>query len=605
MSSENKRSVKKEEMPQRVQQAAQSMNSGFSDGMRLGYVPQNTGRTSAYPPGFGQTGGFQTYPQQPANDRAGANYASSMTGSQRGYAPSANHRKATGEKARQKSRKPVIIAVSAFALACAAALILYFTDAFGIVSGNRSKTTGTAVAERQLGGTDGTNTQTDSSVQAISRYDETFCPGIYVNGIPLEGMTGNEAFRAVQEQIQRQNDWYVRLVYDGQEAFITAEMLGMKISDESIWNTLEEAWKPVHNFDGTKSNEQRAAEIQQLQTEQQNYRVSGPTAEDVWNRLGIMLNDIKMTIDRQPQDAVMLYFDPTLDYPFVFQDEVYGLSLDVTSLQGQIWQMISTLEIGTVEVQPAVVQTTVTREDLKKHYAKRSEATTPIDKHSTDNRNNNIRRAFESINGYELKAGRQFNFNQVVGKRTIANGFYTAEEYVYGEHQEGVGGGVCQASTTVYQAAVCAGLKINKRKPHSDSVSYTDYGKDATVYWYETDSKPRTDLIFTNNTDSTIYIVAVVESDPNNKKRLRCRVTMYGEDLGENVRYELYAEVVDVLPAPVEPEYVDSEDKVRKKKDGYKVKSYRLKYEGNVLVERKELATDTYKPQAERVYSGN
>jgi hypothetical protein len=52
---------------------------------------------------------------------------------------------------------------------------------------------------------------------------------------------------------------------------------------------------------------------------------------------------------------------------------------------------------------------------------------------------------------------------------------------VYGEHVEGYGGGVCQASTTLYQAAVCAGLQVLKREPHSDKVSYTDLGKDATV----------------------------------------------------------------------------------------------------------------------------
>ena len=121
-----------------------------------------------------------------------------------------------------------------------------------------------------------------------------------------------------------------------------------------------------------------------------------------------------------------------------------------------------------------------------------------------------------------LNPGADFPFNAPVladraDHRHLHRGFYPAIEYVYGEHVEGYGGGVCQASTTLYQAAVCAGLQILKREPHSDSVSYTDYGKDATVYWV---GKRKIDLTFKNNTEDPIYIIAAVQKDPTNKKRL-------------------------------------------------------------------------------------
>ena len=273
--------------------------------------------------------------------------------------------------------------------------------------------------------------------------------------------------------------------------------------------------------------------------------------------------------------------------------------------------MVSKLESGTIELMPTRLEPSVRKADLMKHYMLRSSVYTPIDKHSTENRNMNIQRAFDFINGYVLEPGKTFSFNNVVGERTEARGFYAAIEYVYGEHVEGFGGGVCQASTTLYQAAVCAGLQILKREPHSDSVSYTDYGKDATVYWV---GKRKIDLSFKNTTDEPIYIVASVQKDPSNKKRLIAKVSMYGQDMGD-VRYEIEAEVVETLPAPFEPVYVkdtnatyviykDQQESVSKAKEGYVVKSYRVQYSGSVQTERKELYTDRYEPKPERIYVG-
>ena len=581
-----KQTRRKEQTPERVQQAAQTMAP--VSGMQRGYVPQNTGgyRTTGNIPVTGNKGGYRPAGNPPVTGNTGA-YYNSMTGSQRGYMPAEQHTYKQNRKGKGTTVSKGTIAISVFALICAAVLIVYFA----VIKPQKDE----IIAENEE-----KQRQNEELEAELSPYNETFCPGIYVNGINLEGLTGDQAMARIQEQIRQQNSWSVKLIYGEKEAVITADMLDMTVDNSNIQQVLLEAWEPGHNVDGNKSNEERLAEIKQLRTENRYYYTYRIDNQNTAARIDDLLNQIKGTIDRPAQNASMLYFDPSLEYPFVFQDEEYGLTLDITSLKQQLYQMASSLQGGSLEIQPTLVEPTTKKADLLKHYSLISTAITPIDKHSTDNRNNNIRRSFEFINGYELKAGREFNFNRIVGKRTLANGFYTAEEYVYGEHQEGVGGGVCQASTTVYQAAVCAGLKINKRKPHSDSVSYTDYGKDATVYWFETDKNPRTDLIFTNNTEGTIYIVAVVEPDPSNKKKLRCRVSMYGEDLG-NIRYELTSEIIDVLPPPVEEEIVDSADKVRKAKDGYKVRSYRLKYEGDVLTERKELFTDVYKPQAARV----
>ena len=81
-----------------------------------------------------------------------------------------------------------------------------------------------------------------------------------------------------------------------------------------------------------------------------------------------------------------------------------------------------------------------------------------------------------------MKPGEKFSFNGVVGERSIKNGFYEAVEYAYGTEVMGVGGGSCQASTTVYQAAVEAGLTITDRTPHSKEVSYASYGAGRLIW---------------------------------------------------------------------------------------------------------------------------
>jgi vancomycin resistance protein YoaR len=266
---------------------------------------------------------------------------------------------------------------------------------------------------------------------------------------------------------------------------------------------------------------------------------------------------------------------------------------------------------GTLELQPETVEPEVHILDLQKHYMLRSSVYTPISTSSEENRNNNIRRAFEFINGYVLQPGDQFSFNSVVGQRTEENGFFPAIEYAYGEHVMGIGGGVCQASTTLYQAAVCAGLQIVKRQPHSDAVSYTEYGKDATVYWV---GKRKIDLVFRNSSEDPIYMVASVLQDPSNKRRLIAKVMMYGADMGD-VRYEIETKTVQEIDPPENPVYVkdkegtyvtytDQQKSVSKAKPGYVVESYRVKYAGNTETERTILYTDTYDPKPERIYVG-
>ena len=102
-------------------------------------------------------------------------------------------------------------------------------------------------------------------------------------------------------------------------------------------------------------------------------------------------------------------------------------------------------------------------------------------------RSHNIALATEAINNHVVFPGETFSFNQVVGKRTRERGYLTAPVIVRGELSEDNGGGICQVSSTLYNAIDHAGLKIVQRYSHSRRVPYVPRGRDATVSWYGPD----------------------------------------------------------------------------------------------------------------------
>lgn len=126
---------------------------------------------------------------------------------------------------------------------------------------------------------------------------------------------------------------------------------------------------------------------------------------------------------------------------------------------------------------------------------------------SNANRIHNITLAARKISGTLLMPGQEFSFNQVVGPCTLATGFKPAMEIVRQEYVPGVGGGVCQVVTTLYNAVLLSGLKSTERRPHSLLVGYVPPGRDATVYYNTIDFK------FRNTTDANLMIAAQVQGN--------------------------------------------------------------------------------------------
>ena len=118
----------------------------------------------------------------------------------------------------------------------------------------------------------------------------------------------------------------------------------------------------------------------------------------------------------------------------------------------------------------------------------------------------NIEIAARSISGMIVMPGEEFSFFDVVGECTVPKGYCESTIFYGGELARGIGGGICQVSSTLYNTALIAGMKITERHPHSMRVSYAQPGRDATVnYGY-------LDLRFVNPYDKPVKIVATAEN---------------------------------------------------------------------------------------------
>lgn len=149
---------------------------------------------------------------------------------------------------------------------------------------------------------------------------------------------------------------------------------------------------------------------------------------------------------------------------------------------------------------PKIVVPDLTAADLEQIDGKVGEFSTYYT--GIQNRRDNIVLATHKIDGTLLKAGEIFSYNKVVGPRDRPHGFKEAPQYVHGKHVMGEGGGICQVSSTLFNAALTGGLKIVQRQNHSMPVGYLRHGRDATA------SYGNIDMQFQNDTGAPLYIRA-------------------------------------------------------------------------------------------------
>ena len=413
---------------------------------------------------------------------------------------------------------------------------------------------------------------------------QTFYEGTTVEGVDVSKMTLSNALDYWRDRVEARNASRTVRLDDG--TTITAGELGYTSDYASVLTT---AWS--HGRSGTL--EERYAMASSRMQNPAAYAIHRTPYSDALVDQFVQMQALK--IDRESVDASVADFNVET-YEFTFNPSSTGLQLDTDALRRDV---ISALEAGGGDVTLSVAEQPpeISTEQISEMYGLIDYAITNANA-SSKSRLNNITLAMSMINGTKLAPGETFSFNGTVGQRTSGRGFKMATAYSGGEVTEQVGGGICQVSTTLFNAAVKADMRIDERHNHSLTVHYVDKGKDATVDWGNQDLK------FTNTSADDIYICCYLTDDK------RVRFGIFGRLLpdGEKITLDAVTVKVNKFETEYQPDPSLPHGKLavaQNGRDGYKAEAYKVRWDaaGNEL-SRELLCTSIYKTKNEIILYG-
>lgn len=269
--------------------------------------------------------------------------------------------------------------------------------------------------------------------------------------------------------------------------------------------------------------------------------------------------DIEAIHNEIYKEAVNAYYTTN---PFKVYKEEYGRDFAITLDQAKKLLNEDKIEY---EIQLKNIKPSITVADLDSGAFPNVLSTFTTNYGTGDaNRNANIALAAKSINSTVVMPGEVFSYNDLIGECSTKTGYKTATIYLNGKLSTGVGGGICQVSTTLYNAVLRANLEIVQRRNHSLGVTYVPAGQDAMVNIGTSDFK------FKNNREYPIKVVAYVGTGS-----ITCQI----QGLKQDPEYEV----------KLESKTIESTE------TKYKVETYKVLYLNGKVVSRTWLSTDTYK----------
>lgn len=417
-------------------------------------------------------------------------------------------------------------------------------------------------------------------------------PGVFVDGVSVGGMTVEEARQALSGTAAAGGPSFSVRVVLGDRSW-TFDQSNVPATRD-LGNVLEKAYAigrvnttEIQSTQRTPFRERVNAALK-LRENGVNLTTSSTYDRDAVRRL---VDEIDAYVTRDPVDAQILSFDYKTR-SFTFSNEQDGVTLDAELLYQRVCEALDRGGQGvTVTVDPVVHKASVTKETLAAGFTMIAAYTT--DTTSDASRNNNIRLACEAINGTALTPGETFSFNQATGQRTTDKGYQSAGAIAGGQSIEEVGGGICQVSSTIFNAVARADLTIVERSPHAWPSTYVNKGEDATVNW------PNLDFKFRNDTDYPVFLITYYEN-----RKLSAEI--WGMSLGEGVSIDLESRVVRVTEPSGGTEYEYNAalpygtEKVKvKARTGYVVETDKVWYRNGQEFDRELLHTSTYRPYTE------
>ncbi len=448
----------------------------------------------------------------------------------------------------------------------------------------------------------------------VKRYDaivngNTFHSGITVSGVDVSGMTINEAKIALADvESGLVSDLRFSLKYNDETTEVGAGSFSV------LYNT-DEVLAEAMSLAREGELDELDAEIDDIRANGRSYTITYTLDEQsVMDYVAVFSDhidtdptpasftvhqlEINTTTNAPDARNIGLSADATdtdlRDLRFDFVEAVDGYGVNREELVALIMERCDARDFGEIEVPLAPIESDVTIETIKAELVLRASASTSFAKghYGRASRVHNMTKATGLMYGYVLMPGERFSCNTILGDRTEKLGWQLAPAVIEGgaATEDQAGGGVCQVSTTLYNAVLMSDLEIVSRRAHSQKLSYVAGGLDATI------NTGTIDFIWTNNLDTPVYIFTWIDTE---KKTINCEI--YGEPFPETFdSIELESELFETIDPDVPTYTVDAtlsypywrmiNDAIK----GYTYKTYAIYKLGDTTVEKRLIAETTY-----------
>ena len=403
--------------------------------------------------------------------------------------------------------------------------------------------------------------------------------GVYAGSVDLSGKTAEQASAAIEEYIDSLRDTPINLILrDGVTVTVKPEMLGLYWSNPEL---VEEA----EGLITTGNVIQRYKAAKDLEHNKRVFDIE----------LGVSLNNIDVFLQEQcqayDQDAVDFKLTRQ-DGEFVITEGQIGYKLDVEASGVKISDYLTGEWDGSDASIELVYDTDVPRGgDGSLNEVKDVLGTFTTSYASSGSaRSANVANGCRLINGTLLYPGDELDTLSLITPFSEANGYFLAGSYLNGQVVESLGGGICQVSSTLYNAVLLAELEVTLRYNHSMIISYVQPSMDAAIA--ESSGK---NFKFVNNTDYPVYVEGTTSSDK------KITFTLYGKETRDTVNRQVSYES-EVL----ETTYPDHDNIIANEglpfgyittsgaHNGVKARLWKIVTENGVQVSREEVNRSTY-----------
>ncbi len=421
----------------------------------------------------------------------------------------------------------------------------------------------------------------------------TFYNNTFVNGVDVSGMTKSQANNLLlNEFTEKKNDMTITLKSGEQKWQLDGKEFSV-VGDLSP--TLEEAISYGHEGNiFTKKKIEKEIKNKGLY-------VNVPLA-DIYGGMDEKIESIINEVECQPQSSKIV-FNPDKENMFSLSTAQAGKIVDRQALSQKLAMALNG-QIEEIELPMTEIVPNKNMDEFINQISLRSSFSTNYSSSSAD-RKSNVKLALSKFNGLVVEPGSEISFNDITGARTKENGYKMAKIIVGGKYVEGVGGGVCQASTTLYNALIRADVDILQVNHHTLPASYVPLSFDAMV------SEGYADLKFKNSLDTPLFFKTYCTAS-------QATVEIYGQPFEEGVTIETRAELIKILPHGGDDIITDYsgqyEDKVLYKgeyfrlkfpQEGYESKGYIRYIKNGELISEKEIRHDKYLPQNGIIVEGS